>query len=141
MIGINFIFHVVSAIAFAAMIYWLLQMSRNQRFLLSLLQVGRGQQSRLLLDWPQGFLKKFCRALAIPLTIDGRFVAAPLKIDPGSWVRLFLSHGINSIHCRQDAVGQMIVCLSLSEQPVGETGMLAKQLSDGLGGQTVKIEG
>ncbi len=105
MVSVNLIFHIVSAITFVTLIWYLLHLQAQVAFLRELANSLGSRQAKLKVDWPEGFVKRFAGAYGI------RFAALtdaagpqpkaqalpPLRIDVRLWAELHQALELESI--------------------------------------------
>ncbi len=97
MVSVNLIFHVVSALTFAILIWYLLQVQSQLSFLRVLSDSLTQSQAKVVVDWPEAFLRKFAAAQGIAYLDQGKASHAAQKIDVKLWAELHAKLGIQAI--------------------------------------------
>lgn len=97
MVSVNLIFHVVSALTFAALIWYLLHMQAQLTFLRTLTDSLTLKQPKVVVDWPHAFLRKFAAAQAIPFVQSGAESPAAQKMDLKAWAEAHARLGVQAI--------------------------------------------
>lgn len=131
----NLIFHIVSAVAFLLLLYFLARIRAQRDFLRTVVrnscEIGT---KRLLIAEPVRYLEQFAAAWGIECVADGHSPVGPCRIDPKPLLELFLRQQLILISCRGGAV-ELYVC-----RPSDETTTFCERLSQGLGGLAVTIK-
>lgn len=104
MVSVNLIFHLVSALTFAALIWYLLQMQAQLTFLRTLTDSLTLTQAKIVVDWPHAFLRKFAAAQAISFEQSGAEGPPAQKMDLKTWAEVHAQLGIQSIECLGDRI-------------------------------------
>ena len=102
MVSVNLIFHVVSALTFAALIWYLLHMQAQLTFLRTLSDSLTLKQPKVVVDWPHIFLRKFAAAQAIPFIQSGNESPAAQKMDLKAWAEVHAKLGLLAIEWAGD---------------------------------------
>lgn len=104
MVSVNLIFHVVSALTFVALIWYLLYLQAQLSFLRTLMNSLSLTQPKVLVDWPSGFLKKFASAQGLAFRSSGPESPAAQKIDLKAWSELHAALGLVAIDWAGDVL-------------------------------------
>ncbi|MBC7533510.1 MAG: hypothetical protein H7318_18215 [Oligoflexus sp.] len=106
MVSVNLIFHIVSAVTFVALIWYLLHLQTQMAFLRELTLSLTAHQIKLRVDWPEAFLRHFAEAYGIrfvsSVPAKTRAQSAPQKIDLKLWSEAQNSLGLESIEWSGD---------------------------------------
>lgn len=106
MVSVNLIFHIVSAVIFVALIWYLLHLQTQVAFLRELTSSLTVHQTKLKVDWPEAFLRRFAEAYGIRFVssapAETRAQSAPQKIDLKLWSEAQNSLGLESIEWSGD---------------------------------------
>ncbi|MBC7659226.1 MAG: hypothetical protein H7249_05910 [Chitinophagaceae bacterium] len=87
MVSVNLIFHIVSAITFVVLIWYLLHVQSQMVFMRQLLRSLANPGRTVKVDWPEAFLKRFASVQGIAFQSNGVKVP-PQKIDLRIWTEL-----------------------------------------------------
>lgn len=130
----NLMFHVSSALAIAALIYWLLRLQAERRFQERLWTALVRPEQVVFIDWPERFVGRLCRAWQLPL--EGEALQAdPQRIDLQAWVHSHRALAFRSI--RRGPTLQLTIRVS---RPDTE-GEWQARLEKSLGGRfTIQLE-
>lgn len=104
MVSVNLIFHVVSALTFAILIWYLLHLQAQLSFLRTLNDSLSLSQAKVILDWPQNFFRRFAGAQGIVFEEKGKHVGTPQKMDLKLWAEAHAALGIRSIDWDENRV-------------------------------------
>ena len=84
MVSVNLIFHIVSVITFVVLIWYLLHLQSQLGFMRDLMSSLGSSQSKVKVDWPDAFLKRFSSVLGVRFESSGQKLP-PQKIDLRLW--------------------------------------------------------
>ncbi|RZA23731.1 MAG: hypothetical protein EOP10_11910 [Proteobacteria bacterium] len=104
MVSVNLIFHVVSALTFVLLIWYLLHMQAQLTFLRTLVSSLTQSQPKVVVDWPQAFLRKFAAAQGLPFISQVKTDGQAQKIDVKLWAELHASLGIEAIEFHEGSL-------------------------------------
>ncbi len=130
-VSVNLIFHIVSAITFVILIWYLLHLQSQLGFLREVMASLASGQSRVKVDWPDVFLKRLAAALGIAFQTSGQKLP-PQKIDIKLWAEANRELGLTSIRWSVPTLG-----LGVAREP-DLSGWQAR-LEESFGGK-IKIE-
>lgn len=101
MIGMNAFFHLSAALLTLGLVYGLLTVLRQRDFLQELfgsfVRSRHGQRTRVYVDSPRHFLKRFAKALQISMDEGDGADLSPRRLAPGALLELYLTHGLFAI--------------------------------------------
>jgi hypothetical protein len=101
MMGMNALFHLAAFVLISLLIYGLLVVLRQKRFLQELLDstilARHSRQGRVYVDEPGKFLTKWTQAIGLPLHGEPNKGFPLRRLDPVPLVDLYLTHGVRSL--------------------------------------------
>jgi hypothetical protein len=135
--GINFISHVLSFVAFAALIYALFVLKRRQEFLAKLFAPFNSPDTghSLRVDWPEVFLKNLSSTLGIQYEGGSAKNGKPVRINSRAWFDMFLSHGICLIRCSYEQKKLVVQVKPVKKLTLEDLKKIANTLEHSLGGE------
>ncbi len=104
MVSVNLIFHVVSALTFVLLIWYLLHMQAQLTFLRTLVSSLTQAQPKVVVDWPQAFLRKFAAAQGLSFVSHVKTEGKAQKIDVRLWAQLHASLGVELIEFHEKSL-------------------------------------
>jgi hypothetical protein len=139
MIGMNVVFHLVSALVAALMAYLLIRMQRQRDLMRSLVRSVAGGEAprRVHVESPDKFLGEFAAALAIPLEGTVASALPPCRIDAAPLMRLLLGSGLQAMRLETEG-GQ--TRLSVRTGGPAATAAELAAISESLGGLAVRLD-
>jgi len=93
----NLVFHIVATLGLVALLYWVLKLQKELKFLRSMVECSCDEKSRVYLDTPANFLSKFAEVFDIELMGEISKTQTMIKVDPRSLTNLHCNSGIKSI--------------------------------------------
>ncbi|MCX6111304.1 MAG: hypothetical protein NTZ90_17040 [Proteobacteria bacterium] len=135
--AMNAVFHGVSLLFFAVLVWLLLRAQRDHAFVLSLLQSQRhgAVRGRVAVAPPSIFMRRFASALRIRFEGHGPAHEAPVRMSSGLLTELFLQSGLSLIRCSsgQGTLSERLLIELQTVEPVTDPG-LVERLQQALGG-------
>lgn len=107
---LSFAFHLFSLVAFVALAWKLVRVRADMDWARSLWSLST-RSERVYADWPEAFLRRWCRLIQIPY--EGRRrqpEGKPSRLRPKAVLRFFAEHQIRAV--RQEDSGFLFVLAS-----------------------------
>ncbi len=95
-------FHLISLVAFVGLAWKWVRAQSDIRWARSL-WVNATQGERVYADWPEAFLKRWCRLIDVPFEGARRADTRPTRLRPKVIISFFAQNPVQSVH--QDETG------------------------------------
>jgi hypothetical protein len=103
-VSVNLIFHVVSALTFVLLIWYLLHLQAQRAFLRMLLSSLTLAQPRVVVDWPQAFVRKLASAQGLPFSSEAKDMGQAQRIDVKLWAEVHATLGLESVEWQKGSL-------------------------------------